>query len=94
MVRAAHRNKLETVAPQAANDAIAVPQHPSHIQICHAQRVLLDEFAARLDLVAHQPREHVVGVVGIIDPHLQQRADFGSSVVSQSWSAFISPRPL
>lgn len=36
---------------------------PSHIQIRDAEGVVLDEFAARVDLVAHQPAEEVVDLV-------------------------------
>ena len=41
------------------------------------QGVLLDELAAGLDQVAHQAREHVRSVVGMVDPHLQQGARLG-----------------
>ena len=37
----------------------------SHIQIRHAQRIVLDELAARLDHVAHQFHENVVGLVDL-----------------------------
>src|SRR5580700_10483542 len=36
--------------------------------------VLLDEVAPRLDQVTHQAGEHVVGVVGVVDLHLQEGA--------------------
>jgi hypothetical protein len=45
-----------------------------HIQILHIQRVLLDEFAAGFDVVAHQHPEQLVGAAGVFHPHLQQRA--------------------
>jgi hypothetical protein len=54
----------------------------------------LDELAARLDNIAHQPREYFIGLAKVADLHLQQRARFLSRVVSQSCSGFISPRPL
>jgi hypothetical protein len=38
----------------------------SHIHI-GAQRIVLDEFAARLDHVAHQLGEDVVGLVDLLD---------------------------
>src|SRR5947208_3247038 len=41
------------------------------------QRIVLDEFAARFDHVAHQLREDVVGLVDFLDLHLQQRALVG-----------------
>ena len=36
--------------------------------------MLLDEFAARLDLIAHERREHVICREHIFDPHLHQAA--------------------
>src|SRR5947209_1908601 len=48
----------------------AVP--PSHIQIRHAQRVLLNELAPGFNHVAHQLDEDVVGVVHLADFHLQE----------------------
>src|SRR6185437_3827325 len=41
------------------------------------QRIVLDEFAAGFDHVAHQLGEDVVGLVDLLDLHLQQRASFG-----------------
>ena len=59
------------------------------------ERVVLDEFAARLDHIAHQLGEQLVGLVGMLapSPRSRERA-FSSSVVSHSCSGFISPRPL
>jgi hypothetical protein len=42
-----------------------------HIQIPHIQRVLLDEFAARFDLVAHQHTEEFVGTAHVFHANLQ-----------------------
>jgi hypothetical protein len=47
------------------------------IQIRHLQRVLLDEFAARLNRIAHQRGENVVGGHRILDAHLHESARFG-----------------
>jgi hypothetical protein len=41
---------------------------------CDAQRILLDELAARLDHVAHQLGEDRVGDIGLVDLHHQHRA--------------------
>ena len=57
-------------------------------------RVLLDELAARLDLVAHQHGEDLVGRLASSMRHELSVRVMGSMVVSQSWSGFISPRPL
>ena len=46
----------------------------SHIQIPHFQRVLLDEFAAGFDLVAHEDAEEVVGGADVFHADLQERA--------------------
>src|SRR5258708_453555 len=48
----------------------------SHIHI-RAERIVLDEFAARLDDIAHQFGEDVVGLVDLLDLDLQQRALVG-----------------
>src|SRR5512139_463065 len=42
-----------------------------------AERVFLDEVAPRLDHVAHQLGEDVVGLVDLLDLHLQERAHVG-----------------
>ena len=64
------------------------------VQIGDAERVFLDELAARLHDVAHQAREDFVGNVGLIDYDASIERFSGSSVVSHNCSAFISPRPL
>src|SRR5438128_550873 len=49
----------------------------SHVDVRRPQRIALDEVAPRLDLVAHQHREHVVGLDGVVDLHAQQAAHGG-----------------
>ena len=49
----------------------------SNIQIRHFQRILLDELAPWLNLIAHQRGEHLVGGDGIFNPDLQQPAGVG-----------------
>ena len=44
------------------------------VEVGDAQRIVLDELAARLDHVAHQPREDLVGDVGLRDFDPKQRA--------------------
>src|SRR4051812_3317417 len=56
----------------AQNDSRA--DRASHIQIPHIQRVLLDEFAAGLDLVAHQDPEEIVGAADVFHADLQESA--------------------
>src|SRR6187200_617559 len=46
---------------------------PSNIEIPHVERVVFDEFPARLDLVAHQRGEHLIGFRVILGANLQQR---------------------
>src|SRR5438067_6401281 len=54
-----------------------IPNHdPSDVQVLYIQRVVLDELAARLHLIAHQRREHQVRFGVILGAHLQQRARF------------------
>src|SRR5437899_3574150 len=51
------------------------PRIPSDVQVLHVQRVILDELPPRLDLVAHQRREHQVGFGVILGADLEQRPD-------------------
>src|SRR3954468_3627190 len=44
------------------------------IQVLDVEGVVLDEFASRLDLVAHEGGEHQVRLGVILGPDLQQRA--------------------
>src|SRR5262245_51578358 len=46
------------------------------VEIGHGQGIVLDELAARLDYIAHQPREYLISLAEIADLHLQQRARF------------------
>jgi hypothetical protein len=69
-------------------------QRASHVEVGDAERVLLDEIAARLNLVAHQAAEQVVRLVRFADLTCSRVRASGSRVVSHSCSAFISPRPL
>src|SRR5262249_41187171 len=54
----------------------ATPARGSHVN-AGRQRILLDELAARLHHVAHQLGEDIVGVVGLLDLHLQERSSVG-----------------
>ena len=67
---------------------------PSDVKVAHLARLGLDEGLAGPDLLAHQHREDLVRLDGVVDADAQEGARPGSIVVSQSWSAFISPRPL
>src|SRR5687767_15101164 len=49
----------------------------SDVEVRDAQRVLLDELAARFDDVAHQRREDLVRGDRVLDADLQQPARFG-----------------
>src|SRR3954470_9306083 len=46
----------------------------SHVQIGDVERIFLDELASRLDDVAHQPGEDLVGDVGLGDLDLEKGA--------------------
>src|SRR5674476_1403042 len=50
---------------------------PSDIEEPHFLRVLLDELASRLDLVAHQHREDLVGRLDVFHRHELERARHG-----------------
>src|SRR6478672_4756814 len=43
------------------------------VEVLHVERVVLDELAARLDLVAHQRREHQVGLGVVLGLDLEER---------------------
>src|SRR5512144_206316 len=49
----------------------------SDIEEPHLLRVLLDELATRLDLVAHQHREDFVRSLGVFHGHQHERARHG-----------------
>jgi len=51
--------------------------HPLKIQVLHAQGVLLDELAPRLDHISHQFGKEIVGLGHILHAHLQQGAGVG-----------------
>ena len=79
----------------SADWALSGDSRGLHVQVPHVERVVLDELAARLDLIAHQRREHLVRLGVVLGAHLQQRPVApGSIVVFHSVSGFISPRPL
>ena len=82
------------VSADIGKKSLSNGREKSDIQIPYIQRVVFDEFSARLDGVSHQNRKDVVGFYGIVDPDLQQGALLRVMVVSQSCSGFISPKPL
>ena len=54
------------------NNPVILSTLSLHIQVANLQRVRLDELPPRLDLVAHQDREDLVGLDDVVHPHLQQ----------------------
>src|SRR3569833_2813356 len=60
-------------------ECVSVESHANkwsdlHVQIAHELRVRLDELAARLDVVAHECLEDLVGQHRIFHVHLEERA--------------------
>ncbi len=53
------------------NFKFCVKQQTSHVQIGHFQRIGLNELAPRFDDIAHQRREHLLGLFDMRDPDLQ-----------------------
>src|SRR5947208_15066621 len=57
---------------QRNNDADAadcetdLPSGTLHIEVSHVQRVVFDELPAWLDYIAHQNREHLVGIDRVV----------------------------
>src|SRR3954468_15394305 len=47
---------------------------PSDVEVGHVAGVGLDELAPRLDLVAHEHREHALGLRGVVHGHLDKGA--------------------
>ena len=50
---------------------------PLHVQIPGFERVLFDEFAAALDVFAHQRGENLFALDGVFKAYLEQRALLG-----------------
>jgi hypothetical protein len=66
----------------------------SDVKVLHLAGLGLDEVLARRDLLAHQHREDLVGAAAFSLSTRRSVRVSGFIVVSQSCSAFISPRPL
>ena len=70
-----HRGSFTTFVRAASNHAENVLPQPQacslDVEVFRFQRVLLDELATRLDLVAHQNTEHLVGRSGVLHRDLQ-----------------------
>src|SRR5438093_887094 len=67
-----NRHSVYLMAPAGSLSTRPAPSGPpsiSDIQVLHVKGVLLDELAARLDLVTHQPREPEVGGGRVLDVH-------------------------
>ena len=43
-----------------------------NVQVLYIQRILLDKFAPWLDLLTHQQGKEMLGLNGVVYPHLQQ----------------------
>src|SRR5829696_1320663 len=72
-IRNASPRAISLNVEEIATSSTCVPA--LHVQIRNAQRVRLNELAPRLHLVAHQLGEDVVGLVGLANLYLQERAD-------------------
>ena len=48
-----------------------------HVEVSDVERVVFDELAARLDLIAHQCREHLVRLGVVLGANLEQRPILG-----------------
>ena len=81
------RSPWDAILPSRSADFLDV-------EVADVQGVFLDELAARLHVIAHQGREDLFAFDGILEPHSSRVRDSAFIVVSQSCSAFISPRPL
>src|ERR1700691_4716463 len=71
-------NKYKTPEPKCARpEAVAKRPPRLNIEVDDFEGVFLDEFAALLDVFAHERRENCFGGDGILQAHLQQRARLG-----------------
>ena len=75
-------------------DILVIRLEKLNIQIRHCQRILLDELATWLHLIAHQGGENVVGSLSIFDSHAHQPPSLRIDGRVPKLEGFISPRPL
>src|SRR6202022_4933551 len=61
--------KDERAGPRGRSESV------SHVEVGDGERVCLDKVAARLDEIAHQGRESLLGRVGVADLDLKQTPD-------------------
>src|SRR5262249_52278789 len=59
------------------NDPRRPTSRPVVVDILDLQRMLLDKFAAGLDLLAHQDAEHLIHLEGVVELHLEERTLLG-----------------
>src|SRR4051812_33327180 len=71
------RDVLRRAQSSAARMAGTRRSEDLNIEVLDAERVVLDELAARLDFVAHQHAEQLFGLHGVVYAHLQQHARVG-----------------
>src|ERR1043166_6098552 len=69
--------ECELGCSRTARKMRALHETKSDIQVLHIERVVFDEFAAGFDGVAHQHGEDFVGLDGVVDADLQERARVG-----------------
>src|SRR5262245_15269918 len=69
------RGVNELIEPSYARERRAEAKKPaSNVEIPHERGVLFDELAARLDQLAHEHGEHLVGLHRVLELHLEERA--------------------
>ena len=77
-----------------AQHAVPIQMKFLNVKVLDFKGVFADEVPSFFDIVAHQDTEKPVGFAGIFEFTFKSVRRAGSIVVSQSWSEFISPRPL
>src|ERR1700674_4275523 len=70
---ATRKTWMAGTSPAMTRRGVVCSSSPSHVHP-GGERVLLDEVAAGLDQLAHQLGKDVVGLVDLLDLHLQERA--------------------
>src|ERR1039458_9679147 len=56
----------------SASSVVGLPLSTKDVEIHDRECILLDELSPRLDLIAHQRGEDLVGGHGVLDPHLHE----------------------
>src|SRR5262249_21815163 len=60
--------------PHRRLSSIRIPRFESDVEILDVERVVLDELSSRLDCIAHQDGEHLIGLDDVVDLNVENRS--------------------